>query len=103
MRSGQRLETPFVSIYAARSKAPEVACVVGKRVHAHAVVRHRYQRLLREAARALTAQLPTPHDMVWVAKPEILRVQKLQELYQSLAPYLEQLTSNSKRKSQKSK
>lgn len=93
MRSGQRLETPFVSIYATpSSKEPEVACVVGKRVHAHAVIRHRYQRLLREAARSLTAQLPTPHDMVWVAKPEILTIKKLSELEQSLKPYLNEIS-----------
>lgn len=48
-----------------------VACVVGKKVHVLATVRHHYQRWLRELARTLIPVLPRPYDIVLVAQPSI--------------------------------
>lgn len=96
MRAGRRVETPCLRLYVAPTSPgvkPAVACIVGKRVHRHATVRHRYQRLMRVAARAVIAHLASPRDMVWVAKPEIITVKKLSELEQSLKPYLDDIVS----------
>jgi len=94
-QAGSRFDTPIARIYYAPAEAdsPGLACVVGKKVHAHAVVRHRYQRLLRECLHALTSNLPS-YDMVVVAKPAILRVKKRSELQQILEPYFEKLSAN---------
>lgn len=94
MSAGRRIETPFVRMHiaaATTSHRPEIACIVGKRVHRHATIRHRYQRLMRVAARTVIARFNSPHDMVWVAKPEITTVKKLPELEQSLKPYLDDI------------
>lgn len=101
IHSGEVYDTPHVRLHVSPAQSPDspqVACVVGKRVHAHATVRHRYQRLMREVARRAFPQPANPYDMVWVAKPQILHVGDVSELEQSLAPYLQQLITNSKRK-----
>ncbi len=81
LRHGQRLETRYATLMVQPMSqgAAEVACVVGKKVHVSSVVRHRYQRLLRAAARPLI-QAGLKYDMVMVAKPEILSVKNLHEL-----------------------
>ncbi len=94
IRRGKVYRTPYVRIYAYAAHTQvhsRVACIVGRRIHASAVVRHRFQRMLREAARAAIATLPHPYDMVWVAKPEIVRVRSLPELRESLRYTIEKL------------
>lgn len=83
-------DTPYLRIGVAAPPAPPVF-IVSKKIHKHAVVRHRYQRLMREVFRVLPPAITEKYAMVWVAKPEILTVKKLPELKASLAAYLAQL------------
>lgn len=74
VRSQQCITTPWVRLcYKTNStqSATRFACVVGKKVHRLATVRHRHQRWLREVAQALIVVFPTPHDVVIVAQPSI--------------------------------
>lgn len=89
------VSTPALRMYYVESREAKVqlACIVGKKVHPRAVTRHRYQRLLREAAGRFLKVNPR-YDMVVVAKPEILRVKKLGELQVNLEPYFEKLKAN---------
>ena len=59
---------------------------------------YRYQRLLREIARHLPVALTEKYDMVWIAKPGIIKVKTLQELQHSLENHLDTFLSNVKRK-----
>lgn len=62
--------------------ATRVAAVAGTRVSRSAVVRHRYQRYLREGTRELLAAgvLPEHCDMVWVAQPGIVQLQGMRDV-----------------------
>lgn len=91
IQKGQRLELPQLRIYWRHATpTPQVACIVGKKVHRLATVRHRYQRLLREAARSLIRS-GLEYDMVMVAKPEILTLKKLSQLQDVLKPHFQNL------------
>ncbi len=76
VRRGRRLRTPYLVMYVLRSTAgsSRVACVVGKKVHRTAVVRHRIQRQMREIAQQTIPSLSRSHDMVWVALPSAASV-----------------------------
>lgn len=93
IQCGQRFELPALRLYVHPNRflPPKTACIVGKKVHRSAVVRHRYQRLLREAVRAAICS-GVKYDMVVVAKPEILTLKKLSELQNVLKPCFENLT-----------
>lgn len=93
MRTGTHYETPSVTLVArpAALKFSQAACVVGKKVHASSVVRHRYQRLLRAAAQA-AANKTFAYDMVIIAKPAILKIKKLDELQKELEPFFSKLS-----------
>ncbi|MEK7556502.1 MAG: ribonuclease P protein component [Patescibacteria group bacterium] len=97
LRHGHALKSPVASLhyFPRQAAVGEVACIVGRKVHSQAVSRHRYQRLLREAARRFLKANPD-YDMVVVAKPEILRVKNLTELQKILQPHLDKLVPNSK-------
>lgn len=90
VRRGRCLTTPAVRVCALPREASgsRVACVVGKRVHRHAVVRHRYQRQLRVLARRVLDRLPSneAYDMVWVAQPGIGRSGDWQKVTAELVP-----------------
>lgn len=92
LRSGQRFETPSTTLVVVSTPSPsgEVACVVGKKVHKSAVVRHRYQRLMRAALAEVPKKKPA-YDMVVMAKPTILSLQKLSELERELKSHLTRL------------
>lgn len=97
VRRGRRLTSPYVRLYAVRrpaGKVSRVACVVGKRVSASAVVRHRYQRWLRVLARDWVQGRAsgTAYDMVWVAQPAMANVKQLAELAASMTPLLQKIT-----------
>lgn len=89
LRSGHRRDTPSVAVTTAPpiGATPQIACIVGKKVHASAVIRHRYQRLLRAVGRALV-RAGLKYDMVMVAKPAILNLKKMDELQREVASLL---------------
>ena len=96
IKHGRVVRTPYVQIYACQqpdSTKVRLACVVSKRVSASAVVRHRYQRLLRAAARQLIPDLQSrwQGNIVLIALPTITTVRKTAELVESLTPYLAQV------------
>lgn len=92
LRTGEHYETPSTSLVVrpADRKFSQTACVVGKKVHASSVIRHRYQRLLRAAAQAVIKN-HLAYDMVIIAKPAILKIKKLDELKKELEPLFEKL------------
>lgn len=87
LRQGKAVATPYVRAHlyqSTRSGPARVACIVGKKVHASAVQRHRYQRWLRECAKALYPSLETGSDLVLVGQPQLVAVESLKDLLQSL-------------------
>lgn len=92
LKHGRRLDTPYIRItYSLHQGPPRIACVAGKSVDKKAVIRHRYQRWMRAAA-AVALQGPlreSSYDMVWTAKPAIVRVKNSHALWQSLGPAMD--------------
>lgn len=85
VRTGMKIETPYVRVYSLPGKdAVRIACVVGKKVHAKAHVRHRYQRWLRAWISELLPSVSVPTDIVLVAKPAITSVTTMAILKDSL-------------------
>lgn len=99
LREGDSIPARGLRLYYRRKAAAsaELACIVSKKVHPHATVRHRYQRVLREVGRRLLEEHPG-YDMVIVATPEILQLKKLPDLERSLEPFVKNLIPNSKLK-----
>jgi len=93
IRQGAHLTTPYAHIHYRRSNNlhARVACIVSKKVSPLAVQRHKYQRWLRESARAAINNQSASCDMVWMAKPKITKLKNLKEFKASLMPYLEKL------------
>jgi len=86
---GRRIQTPFVRVHFLRKPnqlSSRVACVVGTRVHRSAVVRHRYQRWLRQYAREFLAQQQgaVSYDIVFVAVPAMNTLSRSADLKNSL-------------------
>ncbi len=77
LRRGVCVSTAGVRICArpATGKSGRTAIVVGKKVDKRAVVRHRYQRWLRELVREHLASPEglVQYDMVWLAQPSIVK------------------------------
>lgn len=92
-RQGLHLTTPYARIHYREggSLHTRVACIVSKKVSPLAVQRHKYQRWLRESARAVINKQDASCDMVWLARPEITKLKNLKEFKASLMPYLEKL------------
>jgi ribonuclease P protein component len=87
VKTGALMRTPYVLLY--RSPAPgqptsRVACIVSKRVSKSAVVRHRYQRWLRQYARHVVAQKGPVFDIVLVARPSLATLTTSAALFESL-------------------
>lgn len=94
VRRGRKIRTPQAIIYILlRPDQPgvRISCIVGKKVHAGAVQRHRYQRWLREAMRPLAASKNLLADIVVTALPAIKDIESLAELKDYLSPYLKDL------------
>lgn len=88
VRLGKKIITPYIIIHAVPA-APDqagsrVACVVGKKVNALAVKRHKYQRWVRSLAAQTIPGLSSAYDMVWVARPTINEATSLADVKQSL-------------------
>jgi ribonuclease P protein component len=90
IRTGQRVQTPLVTIYLKRLSprpARPVAMVVSKKIARHATARHRLQRWLREAGRQVRDGKESALAMVWIARPQLARVGHWHEVVDSLEPY----------------
>lgn len=93
IRTGQKLRSPYLDVYyRPGDRVTRIACVVGKRVHASAVVRHRLQRRMRASAREWIATLPQPYDIVWVAQAELTQLSTSRDLTLHLQSLLKTLT-----------
>jgi ribonuclease P protein component len=94
IRRGRKIATPHVLLYVCKNHertSSRVACIVGKRVDASAVRRHRIQRWMREIARETISSLPQTLDMVWLALPSAREIRHKSELQESLAPHFQKL------------
>src|SRR5258708_4795019 len=83
LRSGTKTRLPYCTLYVRPTDAPysvRIACVVGKKVHKSAVVRHAIQRRVRAACRAITTSIPVSCDVVIVVLDSVV----LDVDYQSL-------------------
>ncbi len=72
-REGRSHASRHLVVYSfthASSRGPRLGISVGRRVGG-AVERNRVKRLLREAFWALAPEMPTEHDFVLVARPEL--------------------------------
>ncbi|MEO6077419.1 MAG: ribonuclease P protein component [Candidatus Andersenbacteria bacterium] len=74
LRSGGRVRLPLFDIFVAPSTASviRVACVVGKRAHAHAVQRHAIARRLRAACARVVVCIPGSYNVVIVGKSSVV-------------------------------
>lgn len=93
IRQGKCLVTPYVNIHylPTTNTHTRVACIVSKKVSPSAVQRHKYQRWLRACARDFINKQTAYYDMVWIAKPEVVRLSSSKELQKNLEPYLEKI------------
>ena len=90
--TGQKINVRHLIIYYKPNPSPDprFAFVVGKHVHKTAVVRHRYQRWMRGAAKAIAPHLKQSFDMVWVARPSINQVVSQRQIFQDVGSGLRQ-------------
>jgi ribonuclease P protein component len=74
LRSGGRVRLPLFDIFITPSPTDtvRVACVVGKRAHAHAVQRHAIARRLRAACARVVASVSSPCNVVIVGKSSVV-------------------------------
>ncbi len=94
IQRGRLYRTKYLNIYRlgrADQAGTRLACVVGKKVHQSAVRRHQVQRWLREIARGTIQGMQDSVDMVWVAKPSIVRITSKTELEQALSGDLKKI------------
>ena len=82
IKKGFRRKGHFFIIYVLKNNKDNhrIACVVGKKVSKSSVVRHRYQRWLREALKSLKSEIIVPSDIVVIALPSIAKALKLQDV-----------------------
>lgn len=75
LRRGARFRLPYCEIYVVGSAGQQrsrFACIAGKRVHAHAVVRHAVQRRLRAVSARIIPCIPVPCDVVIVVSSSVV-------------------------------
>ena len=97
IKSGQVIPTPHITFYRRppsndNDRLPKPVIIVSKKINLSAVVRHKYQRWIRE----LMKQIPNlpPHNYVLIAKPTINQVTSLSQLIDSIEPKLEELLNS---------
>jgi ribonuclease P protein component len=76
-KAGKKLRSPHTVIYyLARPASPysRAACIVSRKVHRSAVMRHRYQRWLRHTAKNLIKNSPLIMDIIIIALPSLARI-----------------------------
>jgi ribonuclease P protein component len=87
LREGSVLHSKRVVVYVAPGAGKSRAAWIAGRKVGTAVARNRARRVLREAWRELSAQVPESHDVVVVARQEI-RGAKTQDLVDEIADVL---------------
>ncbi|MAF80929.1 ribonuclease P protein component, partial [bacterium] len=96
LRRGVCASTAGVRICAlpAADKEGRTAVVVGKKVDKRAVIRHRYQRWLRELVREQlsSSERLSQYDMVWLAQPSISKHTQLNALRAEVTDCVKGLT-----------
>lgn len=87
IKTGSRAQMEHVVIYAAVSggNGSRCACVVGKKVHKSAVIRHRIQRRMREACKKSIVAISGAYDIVVIAKTQHIQLMDMQELINEIA------------------
>lgn len=95
MKTGLRVQTEHAVIYGAPSPSGAIrfACIVGKKVHKGAVVRHRIQRRLREACKASMVAISGAYDIVVIAKKQHIQLMDMQELIHEITGGIQQVSS----------
>ena len=97
LTSGRWYRSEFFHIcrhtFSSNTDPVKAACVVGKKVSLSAVVRHKYQRWLREAVfnEIIKPKLLNGSKLVLVAQPSIKKVTSLTELTTSLRSLLSRM------------
>lgn len=91
LRGGRKIRTPYALIYVRPARESRMACVVGKKVHALAVGRHRLQRQLRESVRQAIPSLSASYDIVVVALPAAAKLESYTVLRQAVISAITQL------------
>jgi ribonuclease P protein component len=94
LRTGRVVKNPYLRLHfqvLPEQPFPRFACVVGKKVHRHAVKRHRYQRWLRHLVRQ---HAPTSFtgDAILIGLPPLATVKTYQGLERLTSPLLKSLT-----------
>ncbi|MBI3420655.1 MAG: ribonuclease P protein component [Candidatus Sungbacteria bacterium] len=87
LRGGRIYKSSVAKIYIKGSSSPAIsrACViVGKTVSKKAVIRHRYQRQLRQVAKKIITKSTNPIDVVIIAAPAITGVKTLRDIIHSV-------------------
>lgn len=86
LRLGRCFEAPYARVcFKVSSQVhSRVACIVGRAVSKSSVIRHRYQRWLREASRNFFTASSRPYDIVLVARPGITHLPSLAALKEDL-------------------
>ncbi len=101
LRLGRRQTSRFLVIYAKHNQESIkgcLACVVSKKVSKLAVVRHYYQRRMREIARSLEKQLVSHVNLVLVARPAITQIESWRDLKVEIKQPLERFLVEGKRR-----
>jgi len=94
IKHGQVIRTPHITIHwlslpGQETKQPKPTIIISKKVSSSAVVRHKYQRWIKEYIRSIP-NLPLA-NYVLIAKPSIRQVTSLNQLIDSLEPKLNTL------------
>ncbi len=95
IKSGVRIPTEHTVLYGlpASSGASRVACVVGKKVHKSAVIRHRIQRRLRAACREALLTISGAYDIVVIARGGQLQLMDMKEIVYEITEGFRKLSS----------
>ncbi len=95
MKTGARVQTEHAVIYSAPSPSGtfRCACIVGKKVHKSAVIRHRIQRRLREACKESMVAISSAYDIVVIAKKQHIQLMDMQEIVHEITGGIQKATS----------
>lgn len=93
VKQGRRARGRFVLIYTQKAigTGSRIACVVGKKVSPSSVIRHKYQRWLREAIRLHLSEIRQPSDMVIVGLPSLRNTLQYQDVASDVAATLKKI------------
>lgn len=94
LKSGRRVAAGALVAYIRPSSSEHiarVAAIVGKKVFASAVRRHRLQRQVRHIMQGYIAERPSGYDVVVVAQPSAAKIRTIDDLQKVSMPILNAL------------